>query len=151
MVNFRDKDEQLRILGLLEMNMNEEFRATLQYICHRISARGIDEVIADSFKSAGLDEMAHILFFSDLITKYGGVPRFTDWNIDRSSDLAQMLEKDIELEQAARQRYGEQLKTVRDYPELYALIESVLRDEQDHEDTFRSYLEKLKNEGLHAG
>lgn len=151
MVYFKDKEERQRILALLELNMNEEFKATLQYICHRISARGIDEVIADSFKSAGLDEMAHILVFSDLITKFGGVPRFTDWEIDRSSDLVQMLKKDIELEQAAEIRYEEQLKTVCDYPELYKIIEGVLSDEQDHQNTFRSYLEKLQSDGRNVG
>lgn len=151
MIPFKDNEERQRILALLELNMNEEFKATLQYICHRISARGIDEVIADSFKSAGLDEMAHILVFSDLITKFGGVPRFTDWEIDRSSDLVQMLKKDIELEQAAQSRYEEQLKTVRAYPELCTIIEGILSDEQDHEDTFRSYLGRLQSEGCHAG
>jgi len=143
MIRFKDEQERQRILTALELNMNEEFRATLQYICHRISARGLDEVIADSFKSAGLDEMSHILFFSDLITKCGGVPHFSEWNIDRSTDLATMLAKDIELEQAARARYTEQLKFMADYPELCTVIQSVLQDEQDHEETFQAYLANL--------
>ncbi len=143
-MHFKNRDDQEKILQLLELNMNEEFRATLQYICHRISARGLDEVLADSFKSAALDEMSHILYFSDLITRCGGTPRFTAWNIDQSSSLKTMLDQDIALEQAARQRYAEQLPLVRDYPDLSAVLESVLRDEEDHEAGFADYLAKLR-------
>jgi len=144
MMYFKNREDQDKILQTLELNMNEEFRATLQYICHRISARGLDEVLADSFKSAALDEMSHILFFSDLITKHGGTPRFTAWNIDQSSDLKTMLEQDIGLEQAARQRYAAQLPLMGDYPELITVLESVLRDEEDHENGFAAYLAKLR-------
>ena len=86
--------------------MNEEFQATLQYICHRISAKGIDDALSDSFKSAALDEMSHILFFSDLITKYGGTPQFAPWPIDQSPDVKGMLISDIALEKKARERYS---------------------------------------------
>lgn len=144
MIQYKNKDEQERVLHVLELNMNEEFRATLQYICHRISARGLDEVLADSFKSAALDEMSHILFFSDLITKHGGTPRFTVWNIDQSSDLKAMLEQDIALEQEARQRYAAQLPLMGDYPELLTVLESVLHDEEEHEAGFAAYLAKLR-------
>ena len=118
MIAFKNAAERERVLAALELNMNEEFRATLQYICHRIAAKGLDEVLADSFKSAALDEMSHILFFSDLITKCGGTPRFSEWSIDRSSDLAGMLAADIALEQAARQRYERQLEELARHPEL---------------------------------
>ena len=106
MISFKNDADREYILNMLQENMNEEFRATLQYICHRISAKDREEVMADSFKSAGLDEMAHILFFSDLITKCGGTPAFTDWKIDTSTELASMLEADIALEQKARERYA---------------------------------------------
>ena len=131
------------IIALLQENMNEEFRATLQYICHRISARDRDQVLADSFKTAALDEMAHILFFSDMITKLGGTPCFTAWDIDTSHDLAAMLEADIALEQNAVQRYTRQLPDLQSAPEVRDLIASVLDDENDHRETFRHYREQL--------
>ena len=138
--NERDRDDMLRCLT---ENMNEEFRATLQYICHRIAARSMDEVLSDSFKSAALDEMAHILFFSDMITKYGGTPRFTAWEVDQSPDLKGMLESDIALEQQARKRYGMQLERFKDYAELARILESVLEDENDHEAQFADSLGRL--------
>ena len=66
MVQFKNERDRVDVLNCLRENMNEEFQATLQYICHRISAKGVDETLSDSFKSAALDEMSHILFFSDL-------------------------------------------------------------------------------------
>ena len=123
--------------------MNEEFRATLQYICHRISSKGKDELLTESFKTAALDEMAHILFFSDLIRKYGGEPRFREWQIDKSNDIKVMIETDLQLEIAAKQRYKSQLEKFKDYPELTNLIKSVLDDEEEHENSLKRYIREL--------
>ncbi|MEI6127185.1 MAG: ferritin-like domain-containing protein [Pseudomonadota bacterium] len=142
MLQFKSDKEREEIISSLQLNMNEEFRATMQYICHRISAKGRDDVLADSFKSAALDEMAHILFFSDLITKYGGTPDYTTWDIDTSNDLKAMLEKDVALEKAARQRYEAQLDRMKHYPELVTLLTSVLGDEEEHEEEFSNHLSK---------
>ena len=142
MVPLKKEEDRAYIVQALNLNMNEEFTAVLQYICHRIAAKGTDGVLAEAFKSASLDEMAHILFFSDLITAYGGVPEFGTWNIDRSTDITTMLEKDIALEQAACRRYQEQIERLQDYPALTEILSSVLRDEEDHESVFTEYLAK---------
>lgn len=131
------------LLEALNLNMNEEFRATLQYICHRILAKEKKAVIAESFKSAALDEMSHILFFSDLITKYGGTIQLDEWDTDRSRDIKEMLKKDIQLEQEATRRYLSQIDLFRDYPEVQTLIKSVLADEEDHAEEFTRYLAEL--------
>jgi bacterioferritin (cytochrome b1) len=123
--------------------MNEEFRATLQYICHRILAKGKNTVLSESFKSAALDEMSHILFFSDLITKYGGTIQLGEWDTDRSQEIEEMIRKDLELEQAAKARYSSQIEQFRDHPEVRTLLESVLADEEDHEVEFTRYLKEI--------
>ncbi len=142
MTKIHSEQDRLAILEMLQQNMNEEFRATLQYICHRISAKESEPGIAESFKSAALDEMSHILFFSDLIGTYGGTPKFVQWPIDTSSDIKTMLAEDVALEEAARRRYAEQIERFKEYPELVSLLESVLLDEDDHEEVFKDYLEK---------
>ena len=142
-MNDKPNDERRRqIIDLLQGNMNAEFRATLQYICHRISVYSRDSVLGESFKSAALDEMAHILYFSDMIDKLGGTPAFTEWPIHSGPSVTEMLEADIALEKEARARYAAQLVTLQDQPQLHALIESVLSDEQEHEEEFTTYLER---------
>ncbi|MCK5186870.1 MAG: ferritin-like domain-containing protein [Deltaproteobacteria bacterium] len=143
MNTFKNENDKKAILEALELNVNEEFRATLQYICHRISSKGKDELLTESFKTAALDEMTHILFFSDLIRKYGGEPRFIDWQIDKSNDLKVMIETDLQLEIAAKQRYKSQLEKFKDYPELTNLIKSVLDDEEEHENSLKRYIREL--------
>ncbi len=143
MQSFKNDEDRQRVIERLQQNMNEEFRATLQYICHRISARGADGRISEAFKSAALDEMAHILYFSDLITKYGGTPRFADWPVDKSTDVKAMLEADIALEQTARDRYGEQLSELSGYAEVVSLIEDVLADEEEHQAELERYLNNM--------
>ena len=140
MIQFKNEQDRQEVLNCLTENMNEEFQATLQYICHRISAKGVNEVLSDSFKSAALDEMSHILFFSDLITKYGGTPRFNQWPVHQSPDVKEMLISDIALEKKARERYSAQLKRFGQYPELAGIVKNVLDDESDHEELFASYL-----------
>ena len=142
-----DDERRQQIIDLLQGNMNAEFKATLQYICHRISVYKRDSVLGESFKSAALDEMAHILYFSDMIDKLGGTHEFTDWPIHSGSSITDMLEADIALEHDARFRYGAQLETLHDQPQLHALIESVLADEEEHEEEFSSYLEQHLKEG----
>ena len=143
MNTIKNESDKHAILEALELNVNEEFRATLQYICHRISSKGKDELLTESFKTAALDEMTHILFFSDLIRKYGGEPRFIDWQIDKSNDLKVMIETDLQLEIAAKQRYKSQLEKFKDYPELTNLIKSVLDDEEEHENSLKRYIREL--------
>ena len=144
MIKFQNERERDQVLHDLTVNMNEEFRATLQYICHRISALPQDPAMAESFKSAALDEMSHILFFSDLISRCGGVPEFDTWDIDKSTDIPTMLTSDIALEIEAKERYIQQVERWKEYPELLNIIESVLVDEQDHEEEFRRYLESIR-------
>ena len=137
------EDDKHEILNALEFNMNEEFRATLQYICHRISSKGKDELLSESFKTAALDEMTHILFFSDLISKHGGEPHFRQWPIDQSNDLKVMIESDLQLEKAAKERYNDQLEKFKDYPELTNLIKNILDDEEEHENVLKRYMGEL--------
>jgi bacterioferritin (cytochrome b1) len=129
------------MIDALNGNMNSEFRAVLQYICHRISARNQDIMLAESFKSAALDEMSHMLFFSDLISRYGGTPTFEEWKIDQSSDIKTMLETDLRLETEARDRYARQLDMFQEYADVTSILAAVLADETDHEETFQRYLD----------
>ena len=132
------------MLDALNGNMNSEFRAVLQYICHRISARNQDIMLAESFKSAALDEMSHMLFFSDLISRYGGTPIFEEWKVDQSNDIITMLETDLRLEKEARERYTRQLELFKDYADVTTVLLQVLADETDHEETFQQYLGKRR-------
>jgi len=140
MISFKNESDRLEALQAMERNMNEEIRATLQYICHRISSKKQEEVLAESFKSAALDEMSHILYFSDLITKFGGTPQFKEWQVDRSNEVKMMLDADLQLEEAARKRYKSQIDRFEGYPELVATLQSVLDDEEDHEKVLKRYL-----------
>jgi bacterioferritin (cytochrome b1) len=135
------QNDTAAVIDALNGNMNSEFRAVLQYICHRISARNQDIVLAESFKSAALDEMSHMLFFSDLISRYGGIPTFEAWKVDQSSEIITMLETDLQLEKEARERYACQLELFKEFSDVTTVLTQVLSDETDHEETFQRYLD----------
>ena len=142
MIDNKEKNKEA-LLDALNLNMNQELRATFQYICHRISAQGSNTLLAESFKTAALDEMTHILYFSDLIVKYGGKPQFTEWQIDKSSDIKTMLETDIQLEQEAKIRYSGQVDTFKEFEDVMTILQDVLDDENSHEETFQRYIKPL--------
>ena len=143
MVGYKEDIGKQKLLDALNLNMNQELRATFQYICHRISAMDSNTLLAESFKTAALDEMTHILYFSDLITKYGGKPQFSEWDIDKSSDLKTMLETDIKLEKEAKVRYSGQIEDFKSLSDVISILEDVLEDEKSHEETFQRYSESL--------
>ena len=143
MTDSTEEKGKAELLDALNVNMNQELRATFQYICHRIAAQGVNTLLAESFKTAALDEMTHILYFSDLITKYGGIPQFTEWQIDKSSDLKTMLATDIQLEQEAKVRYSGQIEDFKDFADVMGILQEVLDDENSHEETFQRYIQTL--------
>ena len=143
MSNSNKEKRNEALLDALNLNMNQEFRATFQYICHRIAAQDSNTLLAESFKTAALDEMTHILYFSDLITKYGGKPQFTEWQIDKSSVVKTMLETDIQLEQEAKIRYSGQIEEFKDLADVMTILQDVLDDENSHEETFQRYIKSL--------
>jgi bacterioferritin (cytochrome b1) len=143
MVQDKEDSSKQKLLDALNLNMNQELRATFQYICHRISAMDSNTLLAESFKTAALDEMTHILYFSDLITKYGGKPQFSEWDIDKSIDVKTMLETDIKLEKEAQVRYAGQIEDFKNFSDVISILEDVLDDENSHEETFQRYIESL--------
>ena len=143
MINSNKEKRNEALLDAFNLNMNQELRATFQYICHRIAAHGSNSLLAESFKTAALDEMTHILYFSDLITKYGGKPQFTEWQIDKSSDVKTMLETDLQLEKEAKIRYSGQVEEFKDLGDVMIILQDVLDDENNHEETFHRYIKSL--------
>ena len=137
------EDNREKLLEALNLNVNEELRATFQYICHRIAAHTTNRLLAESFKTAALDEMTHILYFSDLMSKYGGTPSFHEWPVDKSSDVMTMLETDLHLEKDAHVRYADQMEKFKDYDDVMTILQAVLDDEHDHEETFLRYKKTL--------
>jgi len=130
------ENNRAMLLDALNLNMNEELRATFQYICHRIAAHPTNRVLAESFKTAALDEMTHILYFSDLLSKYGGSPSFHEWPVDKSTDLKTMLATDLQLEKEAKIRYADQIEKFQAFEDVMIVLQAVLDDERDHEETF---------------
>ena len=87
--------------------------------------------------------MTHILYFSDLMSKYGGTPSFHEWPVDKSSDVMTMLETDLHLEKDAHVRYADQMEKFKDYDDVMTILQAVLDDEHDHEETFLRYKKNL--------
>ena len=77
----------------------------------------------------------HFPFFN-----ISGTPGLVEWKVDKSAEIKEMIERDVELEQEAEKRYASQLNRFAGYAEFCSIIQSVLADEEGHEEEFNRYL-----------
>ena len=90
-----------------------------------------------------MDEMRHMWWLADLITKRGGKPAMEHKELDfGGDDLERMLEKQISLETDGIERYKTQIETTKD-PEVVGVIKHILDEEKRHRTEFRIRLKEL--------
>lgn len=129
------------IIRTLNEDFMRELEATLIYarnsfiMTHCASSR-VTEAIA-------VDEMRHMWWLADLITKRGGKPAMEHKELDfGGDDLKQMLEKQISLETEGIEKYKKQIETTKD-PEVMGVLKHILDEEKRHRKEFNIRLKEI--------
>lgn len=129
------------IIRTLNEDFMRELEATLIYarnsfiMTHCASSR-VTEAIA-------VDEMRHMWWLADLITKRGGKPAMEHKELDfGGDDLKQMLEKQISLETEGIEKYKKQIETTKD-PEVIGVLKHILDEEKRHRKEFNIRLKEI--------
>ncbi|MBC7930357.1 MAG: ferritin-like domain-containing protein [Rubrivivax sp.] len=126
-----------RALGL-------ELAGVIQYLQHSFLVTGQErEVFRSFFRDLSGEARDHAGTLGDKIVSLGGVPTVEPGEIRQSTDLAEMLRQDLELERAAMEAYVAAWKACTD-AELGTrfLLEERIASEQKHIEEF----EKLTSE-----
>ena len=126
-----------RALGL-------ELAGVIQYMQHSFLVTGPErEVFCDFFRDQSKEARKHAETLGDKIVALGGVPTVEPGEIRQSTDLAEMLRQDLELERAAMDAYVASWRACTD-EELATrfLLEERIASEQKHIEEF----EKLTSE-----
>ena len=127
--------ESRDVIAILNENFMRELEATLIYVRNSFvmkdcEASRVTEAIA-------VDEMRHMWWLADLITKRGGKPVMQHKELDfRAEDTSDMLQMQIALETEGIEKYRAQIDILDDQ-EVVGVLKHILDEEKRHRKEFR--------------
>ena len=136
------KLEKKEIIKLLNEDFVRELEASMIYtqnsfLMDECDPSRVTEAIA-------VDEMRHMWWLADLITKRGGKPTMEHKELDFGEyNLQSQLQRQIELESDGIKTYTHQIEIIDD-GEVVGVLKHILDEEKRHRKEFRERLEKLE-------
>lgn len=134
-----DKEE---IIKLLNEDFVRELEASMVYVYNSFIMEDCDP--SRVTEAISVDEMRHMWWLADLITKRGGKPTMEHQELDFSNDdLKIMLKQQIQLESNGIDRYNHQIDIIDD-DEVVGVLKHILDEEKRHRKEFKMRLEILE-------
>ena len=123
------------LIGILNEAITLEYTATVQYNQHSMLLSGRDKLLFEElFKDSAKESLGHAKMWGDRIVYLGGVPRGEVGPIFQSSDVQEMLEKDLEIEQRAVEIYTRAHRVCKHEPTKFMLENHILDEDKDVEE-----------------
>ena len=130
------------IVKLLNEDFVRELEASMIYVYNSFI---IEECESSRVTEAiSVDEMRHMWWLADLITKRGGKPTMEHKELDfGGEDLESILKYQIQLETNAVERYQHHIDIVDD-EEVVGVLKHILDEEKRHRKEYKIRLSELK-------
>jgi bacterioferritin len=129
------------IIKMLNEAFMHELKNSMVYVRNSFVMRQCDP--SRVTEAISVDEMRHMWWLADLITKRGGKPTMEHEELDfGGDDLKGMLEKQVTLETEAIEMYKRMIAAVGD-PEVVGVMKHALDEERRHRKEFRERLANL--------
>lgn len=127
--------ENQELIAVLNEAITLEYTATVQYNQHSMLLTGRDKVLfEDFFKDAAKESLNHAKMWGDRVVYLGGVPKGEVGPIFQSSNVMEMLEKDLEIEKRAVEIYTRAHRVCKHEPTRYMLENHILDEDKDVEE-----------------
>ena len=127
------------VIRILNEDFVTELEATLVYVRNSFIMKDCDP--SRVTEAIAVDEMRHMWWLADLITKRGGKPTMEHKELDfGGNDLQTMLQKQIALETEGIEKYKKQIETVED-AEVVGVLKHILDEEKRHRKEFKTRLQ----------
>src|SRR5688500_3350965 len=127
--------EHQELIDILNEAISLEYTATVQYNQHSMLLTGRDKMLfEDLFKDSAKESLGHAKMWGDRIVYLGGVPRGEVGPIFQSSNVIEMLEKDLEIERRAVDVYTRAHRVCKHEPTRYMLENHILDEDKDVEE-----------------
>jgi bacterioferritin len=126
---------QEKLIKLLNMDLELEYSAAIQYINHAavITGAAYGDVVKE-LKIHTTEEIQHAVILADQIDYLGGSPSVKVGEIHTASDNDEMLRQDLDGEEDAIRRYKARIEQAEELKEfaLAQQLRTILAMEQEH-------------------
>ena len=127
-----DHDE---LIAVLNEALSLEYTASVQYNQHSMLLTGRDKILFENlFSESARESLSHAKMWGDRIVYLGGVPRGEVGPIRQSSNVTELLEMDLEIEQRAVELYTRAHRVCKHEPTRYMLENHILDEDKDVEE-----------------
>lgn len=134
------------IIKLLNRDIEGEHAAIIQYLVH-VYAMGEGEMACE-IEAIAREEMRHLDWLAEAVTKLGGVPSFTRGKMRTTGrTVKSWMKNDVLAEEDAIKMYQEHIKAI-NIAHIRLLLERILSDEKSHHGDFKSFAGKADREGM---
>ena len=132
------------LIKILNEAIALEYTAAVQYNQHSMLLTGRDRrLFEDLFKEHSRESLGHAKMWGDRIVYLGGMPKPEVGPIRQSTDVNEMLEMDLEIEEKAVEIYTRAHKACKHEPTRYMLENHILDEDKDVEE-LKKLLGKVK-------
>ena len=141
-----------KMLRTLNSLIVDEFNAIHHYMVHSAVCGGWGyKALEDKFYEESREELGHSKILMDRITVFDKVPTLNQFpSVERPTDVKNMIEKQIELENGALKGYNDAVIQARNEGDngTKDILNSILMDEERHYDWLKEQSDKIKGLGL---
>jgi bacterioferritin len=135
-----------KLLEMLNGAIAREMQVAVQYMWQHVQWIGVKGYATrDAFQEIAIQEMKHAEAIAERLFYLGGIPTTKPDPINVGKTLKEMLTQDVKDEEKAMEMYKEIIELARkEKDETTAfLFMGILKDEEDHHDTFTTLLEQV--------
>jgi bacterioferritin len=133
------------IIEMMNKAISMELQVSIQYMWQHVRIYGFDHLgVADELKKIAIEEMKHAEDIAERVDYLGGVPTTVPAEITVGDKPQEMIGYDMKAEEATIAFYKSIIdKAIAEKDHVTKkLFESILTDEEDHHNVFRTLLEK---------
>jgi bacterioferritin len=133
------------LLDLLNDAIAREIQVSIQYMWQHVQWKSPEHfAVKDELKKIAIQEMKHAEIIAERLFYLGGIPTTKPSPIFVGENLKEMLEQDVKDEENAINLYKKIIEKARSEGDITTakIFEEILKDEEEHHDTFTSLLEK---------
>ena len=135
-----------KLLDMLNSAIAREVQVAVQYMWQHVQWIGVKGYATrDAFEEIAIAEMKHAEAIAERLFYLGGIPTTKPDPINVGKSLKEMIMQDVKDEEKAMSLYKEIIALARkEIDETTAfLFMGILKDEEDHHDTFTTLLEQV--------
>mgnify|MGYP001059969363 CR=1 FL=1 len=135
------------LLDMLNKGIASELQVAIQYMWQHVQWSGVKGFATqDELEKIAITEMKHAEAIAERLVYLGGVPTTKPNEILVGKTLKEMIERDIKDEASAITLYKNIIEQARKEKDQTTelLFMSILKDEEEHHDTFTTLNEDIK-------